>query len=877
MEYNESNFIYLKKTNMEKYYDELVKAEHICEYFPSITKIIVRKVIEGFLKDIAEKHKIQSNLSALNLLNYIKFGSNVSLPEEICKFIEIILINGYEHAMHDNKNKIVSKHPIEIIEISHNILCWYLRETEPQTIRAAKNLNFRAPSTIEYKQKEINKIKHDISLKDNQINNLRQKVIELGIQSKNVHELNKIIMAIKEEKSELENIKILLSKKVEIQNKQIYDIEKNYSAYTKKNNKLKERCVESKELLHEKEAQLVNAEIKNKELKDLLKELYEPDEIIRRMEQALEEELKIIRQSYEHSLNLANQYQDTLETIEFSSDIELQKILEVQENNIKIEINFQDSIFNENIINYTKNIAEAKKRAIIFKGILNEKIKREIQYELFYKGFLSLQGKELRIIYTIIKINTTSNLMRKSKEFFKSNDDKLIGLLNKNVEELKDVSDEKIRLMLYYKLIRLSKISIKKIYNKKYFIQALDSIVDKAYEILIAKKDFKDRLRKLDAISAYYLKKIIYNLKNEKVKFLISEELADKIYRSIVNSKQGLGNLEEILYDKFKLKDMSEIEIKSAIKLHPFDFLLMMVDLYEIKLPENISDIILEVKNLIIEKTSLKENEKDNFIENHKNEYFMIILCLYTGVELFNQKQHEELLPLIVMAIINMDSAQCNDNIALDNYNRMVILWKMEQQKYNDIFLKKEDIKNELRTFVNNKEELELECEKLLRNHYILSERYNSYKDKFKKIVMNSEKRILLSSYMNYDNLRSKKEYAENNINETKNKFGTLKSLFSPEVWKEQASKFINESNMIEAEKLLIEEAKQKPYFKKEYSVFLDLEEQIKEINKLLDRNKKNIKDKSLSIDNTKAKINELQRQLNSIKELYLDIEEGYY
>ena len=40
---------------MDKYYNELAKAEYICEYCPKITKLIVRKVAEGILKDIGEK------------------------------------------------------------------------------------------------------------------------------------------------------------------------------------------------------------------------------------------------------------------------------------------------------------------------------------------------------------------------------------------------------------------------------------------------------------------------------------------------------------------------------------------------------------------------------------------------------------------------------------------------------------------------------------------------------------------------------------------------------------------------------------------------------------------------------------------------------
>ena len=52
MEYNGSNFFYLRKTSLEKYYDELVKAECLCEEFPYVSKMIIRKVMETFLKDI---------------------------------------------------------------------------------------------------------------------------------------------------------------------------------------------------------------------------------------------------------------------------------------------------------------------------------------------------------------------------------------------------------------------------------------------------------------------------------------------------------------------------------------------------------------------------------------------------------------------------------------------------------------------------------------------------------------------------------------------------------------------------------------------------------------------------------------------------------
>lgn len=163
MEYSGSNFFYLKKTSMEKYYDELIKAECLCEYFPSITKTIVRKVMEIFLKDIAEKEFVEVNVSAWNLLNNIKSSSNISIPNEIYNYIEIILENGYEHPSHKNKRS--SKHPIEVLEIMHNILCWYIKKENIETIMSIKDLSFRAPSTIEYMEKQAAKIQEDILLK----------------------------------------------------------------------------------------------------------------------------------------------------------------------------------------------------------------------------------------------------------------------------------------------------------------------------------------------------------------------------------------------------------------------------------------------------------------------------------------------------------------------------------------------------------------------------------------------------------------------------------------------------------------------------------------------------------------------------------------
>ena len=153
---------------------------------------------------------------------------------------------------------------------------------------------------------------------------------------------------------------------------------------------------------------------------------------------------------------------------------------------------------------------------------------------------------------------------------------------------------------MYYKLIKLAKLPSGNIQSRKEFIHVLDSIVDKAYEILMNKKDFKGRINKLDAISAYYLEKAILYLEGKSSILQIDDELIDKIYRNIVEAKQRIENMEKgkIYYDKFNLDNMSEDIFKYSIKAHVFDFLLIMVDLGTINQYGEIANIIFEVELL---------------------------------------------------------------------------------------------------------------------------------------------------------------------------------------------------------------------------------------------------------------------------------------
>lgn len=882
MVYNESNFVYLKSTSLEKYYNELVKAEYICEYCPKITKMIIRKTAEGILKSIGEKNNIESNEAVWKLVKNIEESSNVLIPDEIHNAIELVLVNGYEHASYYNRNKKISKHPIEVLENIHEILCWYLKNMEPQKNLSIEDLSFKAPSTIEYQEKEIRTIEDDISLRDKQIKNLRQKIIEIGDNWDEIRELNKIIIGVKEEKTELETIEKLLTEKLKSQKDIVAEVEKNYSVYMKKFEHLEEGCIEIQELIFNTESRLVKAEIQKQDFKSLIGELEEQDDIIIKTEQNLKEELHAVRQVYENLVKLSIEYEDILETIEFSYDKELHKALERRINNLTMKINFEDRIFNESIASYAKNVGDAKRIVRNFKEILNEKIKKEMKYEPFYSGFLKLEGNELKIIYTISNnINNISSLLSKSKDLIlKASEDKFIELISKNFKELKSISDNEIKLILYYKFIKLSKVNLGNINSRKEFIHTLDNIVDKAYEVLMDKKDFKGRINKLDAISAYYLEKSILYMKNKGVDLKIDEELTDKIYNNVIAAKEKSENAEKgrIYYDKLNLNNISEDAFKSIIKAHPFEFLSMMVDFGTISDYGAIAKIIFEVEKLIVQKPALKIYGEDILGKNFSKEYFTIFIFLTSGGAVIGYKQQEELLPLLVNFIVSVKVMIPEDyEDDLESYNSLVELWKHKQEKYNDIFVQKEDKEIELEGLISEKNKLEDNCKTLLNSYDEACKNYENYQEEFKQIVMNSEKRVLLPSYMQYDAMRSKKEVAENHLNDAKDKMGPFKRIFSPEVWIDHASKFINESNMIDIEKALIEEAKEKPYFQKDYEVFAKRKMKISEAAELLEKEKEKVSEKDVQINQVRTKIDEFSKLLNNMKNAYLDMEEGYY
>lgn len=884
MGYDEKNFFYLKGTNIEKYYDDLITAEDIFDDYGEVTKIILRKVTEEILRNIACKYNMACNIDMDSLINNIKYNCDINFPEKICKYVDIIRINANRYEEFDNYNINIDlkKDPIELLKIMDEFLKWYIKEVELQQVIESSNFKFKTPNTVNFKNNELKKIRTEISLKDTQINNLRMKIIELGSKSKSVIQLNNIIIAIKEEKSHLETKEKSLSKSLQEQKTKILKIKENHYDKIKKIEELKKYYKEIENLISNQEAKLVKAELENKDLTRMIKCLYEQDDSILKKDMIIKDQLEQIRKSYKTELGFSKKYIDILNTIEFSYNEEIKKKLNDQKINIEIQMNFEDKAFNDLINDYEKNIIETKRRVEIYREILKDKLNREIKYREFYKGFLNLSGNQLRTMYILsTNFDENNNVTIKFKDsFLKSNKDKFMEYIEQNTIKLKNISDEEIKLILYYRLIKLANLPIKNIYNRKYFIETLDNIVDKSYEILDVNKISKENINILETIRQYYLEQTLINLKNICLSKNIRIEniLTENIYKNIQKlSKDKI----EIIYKNLNIEVLSEETIKRAINDNVFGVISMIASCYSIQTYKLVYNCIFIIFKLIEKKyLDFKDDIKETLILDFLNENFMMNLFILEAKSRFNKFQikKEQILLLFIMQIIIGEIDFNNEDSDLKSYEKIIKVWKSKQQIYSDVYLKKKSNQEELELISLNMKKLEINNEQLEQAHMKLIKEYKEKEDDFFKIVLSSDEIKLLPSYLQYKVFNNSKE-AEHmkDIKKTNNRYETLNNILAGEIWDKYKKNFIDNIKPDSVETLLLEEAKVSNYFKDEYQVLLDLKEKIEELKILIDKSKKELEDQSYSANIIKNEIMDCEKRLNIMKELYLDIEEIYW
>lgn len=732
-------------------------------------------------------------------------------------------------------------------------------------------------------KEELNRIKQQIDLKNGEINKLKIKIDALEKKSNEINLLKISIDNLQSEKNYLENRDKTLNNKILEKNGELAKIKEAYKANAEKIIMLRRERNESNESLKKKEKKLINVEKENFELKKHIKKLEEQakveavkkDEELKRKEKELQIEVEKVRQAYKNSFDLTRDYQDVLEKSEYNFDKDEEKLLNIKKVDVKEKLVKEDKNFHDNLKQCNEGMKETNERIKIFKKILNEKNIKEGKNLAFYRGFLGLEGEQLRILYTMItKINVSSILINKSKELLsQSNEDKFMEYINRKAKELKNLSDEEIRLKIYYRLIKLTGVQYRKIYERKSFVETLDYIVNAGYSVLESKKDFIGRDSKLEAIGTYYLEKVLEDFKNkyDSGNINIQQELINNIY----NNFQRLNEkTRKEIYEKLHLKNISESTIKAAINSDPFLFLATIISVGEFLAFSAVLSIIFDISHLLGTTFSYGVYTGASSLLSFFSGPFMIILFIVNGGFLLTQhkKQQLELVPLFIMQTIITNVAIEETEINFDNYNTMIELWKKGKSNFDRISIQKRMQESILNNLTKERDELAAKSEQISKAIYTLWEEHAKYMYKFKNIVIGSDKKEYLKSYVQYSANISKMEMSKKEIYDTKNKLGLLKSIFSLDMWKGQSSKLLSEMNITNIEKALVEEAKQSQYFKEESTVFLKVQQKIDALNSIHNKTKEKIKDKNNSINVSRNKINLLENDLIKINSEYPDI-----
>lgn len=872
------NFAYFNNTELEEYYRDIIKAQVAAEEYPDITKIILRKVVEDIIRKTAEKYDIDSEESIRDIITSLKYNFNICFPEQICKYINTIRFNGINKEDSDAGDKRIFSAE-NLLKMANKVFIWYLKDVEKTENFNEAKATIVLPDNLDKSIYEREKVLNDIVDKEYQINNLREKVIELADKSQNIVGFNRIVMAIKDEKKDLLKQEKVLNQHIKLYKESIKEIEANYERELANIDKLKEEYAKYDKLISEKEDKLVKTEISNQDFKRVLNSYEGEYEDIAKYELIVNESLDKLRKAYKNLISFCKEYKDIIASIQFAYREEYKNTLQNKQAIVKNNIVNEDKLFEEEMIVYFNNINDAKKNTKILTKLVNDQITRKIRYYEFYKGFLNLKGECLRDIYLLTSKYTIQLIVNSGKGAFGKLDiEKAQEVIKSRRQEINNIADEELKVQLYYRFANTCELSDDiDLNSRKNFIATLDNIVDKAYEFLQSDNVVKNNDNKLSAIKMYYIYSVIEKLKKIYIKNQIN--VSDEFVQSIINAIQRLDESEkEYVYKSLNALYSDDLTFINIIKSDVFKIIDIFFNINSKFAYTCACSIIYALyyyrDNIILEDVLNNESKLKTFVEK------TIVKEIFLAQDGFSIEKFDEnqkvLLPLFVFQIVAADEIleQYTD---LASYTSICDYWALKQQQYNDLIIYEKKHKMDLTKLLNEKEKLKMDNYKTSKNYIILSSKYNNSINMFRKEVLSSEKIQYLPSYLNYASLIEKKEQSVKSVNTAIEKLGDIRIAMETGIWKDSQEKYMNDPSIKNVENLLVEEAKKSKYFKEEYDVVLNLQKEIENINEHTMELKESIKKNEDIIRTTKNELENCNKQVKLIKDMYPDIEAAYW
>ncbi|WP_300351052.1 hypothetical protein [Clostridium sp.] len=477
-----------------------------------------------------------------------------------------------------------------------------------------------------------------------------------------------------------------------------------------------------------------------------------------------------------------------------------------------------------------------------------------IKYPDFYKGFLSLQGYELRVAYAFLKsLSLGSIFLNKSKSLFlKSQRKEFIKFIEKEVEGLKKYSDSILKLKLYYQLLKLTNTPTASINDKKTFDKSLDNIVDKAYFIIERREGFNGKVDKLEAIINYYLIEIMNSFSDEIGKDdEIKREVSNVIYevlRTIPLDER------KIILKKMNFTDISEKAIKENINLNQVKFLKAALECSVLESSEFVIRSIFSIYVLLQKDFDFYEfRTRHDMLRAYIGPLLLVILLKEYKLT------REVLVPIFVMEISLANKILRKERREKVYYGQLVEAWIDEKEKYDKILSEKENLEKNLNDIKNEKAMLLENEKKFIAEKDNTKKSIEAHLEMFREKVLKSETIKNFSCYDEYSKMVNQINLIELSEEHSLKDRGFLKNIFSLDTWKYKLNKIEINKNIKNLEGKLVEEAKESQDFEEDILV-------IKELEDILTDKESGLKEIKSDIKENSEKINKIEKLIkNSI------------